>query len=295
MKNFLLITNKSRDKDLEFTRQVIRYITDKGGKACSIVTGKENYKTETDSRTDSYLPEQIRKGLARAVAPDCIMVFGGDGTFVRTSRDLAELKIPVIGVNLGTLGYLCELERSNVFHAIDRLFQDEYEVEHRMMLEGIKCGGSGECIRALNDIVIHRKEPTQLINLRISVNGEFLTSYHADGIIIAAPTGSTSYSLSAGGPIVDPKADMILLTPINPHNMQSRSIVIGSDSTIEVELLPRRPEQDEQATVDFDGDSCAVLSVGDKITAHRTSEDVKILKLNKVSFLQILSKKMDSI
>ena len=291
MKHFFLITNENRDPGLAFTNRVQEYIEQKGGTAFSVVTKKANLRMGAGH--DSAFFSDNRQAIdLRREQIECIMVFGGDGTFVRASRDMAEYGIPVIGVNLGTLGYLCELEKNTVFSAIDRIFSDEYVIETRMMLKGMTVETEPKRARALNDIVIHRKDPSQMIRLKITVNGEYLNTYNADGFIIAAPTGSTSYNLSAGGPIVDPKADMIVLTPINPHELQSRSIVIGSDSSIEVELQPRRPERDETATVDLDGDNLTVLKVGDRISICRSEQYVRILRLNRVSFLQILRKKM---
>ena len=145
---------------------------------------------------------------------------------------------------------------------------------------------------ALNDIVIHRVGSLQLINLEVCVNGEYLTTYGADGIIISTPTGSTGYSMSAGGPIVDPKADLIVITPINSHDISSKSIVVGSDANITIELVERRAERDEFAEVSFDGDRIIHMHVGDKILIRKAEKITKILKLNRVSFLQILRKKM---
>ena len=224
------------------------------------------------------------------------MVLGGDGTLVRAARDLAQLDIPMIGVNLGTLGYLCELERNTVFSAIDKLFEDEYDVEPRMLLEGCEVHGNqlDRVTYALNDIVIHRTGMSQLISLVVAVNGEYLATYGADGIILSTPTGSTGYNMSAGGPIVDPKADLILITPINSHDITSKSIVVGADANITVELSTRRPEKDETADVSFDGDRIVHMKVGDKILVRKAAKSTEILKLNRVSFLQILRRKMSS-
>ena len=190
------------------------------------------------------------------VNAECVIVLGGDGTLVRAARDMAGIGVPLIGVNLGTLGYLCELDKISVFPAIDRMFEDQYEVEDRMMLEGYSLvdGAQSEATAAMNDIVIHRVGSAQIINLVIRVGGEYLTTYSADGVIISTPTGSTGYSMSAGGPIVDPKIKLLLITPINPQSFSSRSIVVGADAQIEVMLVKRRPEEDETAEVSFDGD-----------------------------------------
>ena len=222
------------------------------------------------------------------------MVLGGDGTLIRAASRLVDSRIPLIGVNLGTVGYLCELEESNVFDAVDRLMADDCMVEERMMLTGagILGGVREEYGVALNDIVIHRTGELSVVSLIVYVNGEYLHTFRADGIIVSTPTGSTGYNMSAGGPIVDPKAQMILITPINAHNLNSRSIVIGAEDEVIVEIGRRRSQKDETLEVSFDGDTAARLVVGDKFSIRKASDTTRILKLSNKSFLEILSKKM---
>ena len=131
-----------------------------------------------------------------------------------------------------------------------------------------------------------------VVSLIVYVNGEYLHTFRADGIIVSTPTGSTGYNMSAGGPIVDPKAQMILITPINAHNLNSRSIVIGAEDEVVVEIGRRRSQKDETLEVSFDGDTAARLVVGDKFSIRKASDTTRILKLSKKSFLEILSKKM---
>lgn len=284
MRNFFIITNEHKDADLNVTKSIQDYIIKKGGTCSYFVSSKANWQEVGGGKKPEEIPKQT----------ECIMVLGGDGTLVRAARDLAQLDIPMIGVNLGTLGYLCELERNTVFSAIDKLFEDEYDVEPRMLLEGCEVHGNqlDRVTYALNDIVIHRTGMSQLISLVVAVNGEYLATYGADGIILSTPTGSTGYNMSAGGPIVDPKADLILITPINSHDITSKSIVVGADANITVELSTRRPEKDETADVSFDGDRIVHMKVGDKILVRKAAKSTEILKLNRVSFLQILRRKM---
>ena len=174
---------------------------------------------------------------------------------------------------------------------IDSLMADKYMTEDRIMLTGHKRGSETSRV-ALNDIVIHRKDNLQILSLNVYVNGEFLNNYHADGIIVATPTGSTGYSMSAGGPIVDPKGDMILRTPNNAHNLTSKSSVLSGDDEIEIEILSRREQNDELACVSYDGDTTAELAVGDRFVISKAANHTKICKLHKRSFLEILRKKM---
>lgn len=198
-----------------------------------------------------------------------------------------------MGVNLGTLGYLCEVEEATVYDAVDSLMSDKYMTENRIMLTGCKRGSRDSSV-ALNDIVIHRAGDLQILSLKVYVNGEFLNNYHADGIIVATPTGSTGYNMSAGGPIVDPKGDMLLLTPINAHNLNSKSIVLSGDDVVEIEVCSRRIQKDEKACVSFDGDTNVELCVGDRFEIAKAANYTKVCKLHKRSFLEILRKKMET-
>ncbi|MCD7922481.1 MAG: NAD(+)/NADH kinase [Clostridiales bacterium] len=283
MKRFFIITNEHRDRDLSATRSVQDYIEAKGGQSSFYVSNKSEWGKR-----------HLRHLQNKDVEADGIIVLGGDGTLVRAARDMAKIGIPLIGVNLGTLGYLCELDMATVFRAIDRLFENQYEVEHRMMIEGV-CPGTDTVhgpSMALNDIVIHRVGCAQIINLILMVNGEYLTTYSADGMIISTPTGSTGYSMSAGGPIVDPRSELLLITPINPQSFSTRSIVVGSDARVEIILSKRRLEQDEEAEVAFDGDHFIQLKVGDRIEVKKADVSAQVMRLDQLSFLQILRKKM---
>ncbi len=281
MRHFLIITNTFKDEDLKITKEIVAYIGEKGGTAKVLLSNFQK-----DLKSDELI-EEVPKNT------ECILVLGGDGTLIRAATKVKELNVPLIGVNLGTLGYLCELEENTVCSAIDCLMKDDYLAEERMMLTGFKEEPT-EAKAALNDIVIHRSGDLSILSLHVYVNGEFLNTYHADGIIVATPTGSTGYNMSAGGPIVDPKANMILLTPINAHNLNSKSIVLAPDSEIEIEIGTRRAERDEHASVSFDGDAIAELDVGDRFVIARASSTTKICKLSKKSFLEILRKKMES-
>ena len=282
MKNFYVITNAVKDEKLILTEKIRAYIEKKGGNCgyqVSVAPGRGNCPLSL-----KQIPEDT----------ECILVIGGDGTLIRAARDTVALKLPLVGVNHGNLGYLCELEEDNVYDAIDRMFVNDYVLEHRMMLSGYVVKGgtkSGETV-ALNDIVIHRSGALQIVNLVVYVNGEYLTTYHADGVIVATPTGSTGYNLSTGGPIVDPKARVLLLTPINAHDLNSKSIVFGAEDVVEIEMGSRRFQKDETACVSFDGDTPEHLHVGDRVRIAQAQSTIWICKISNQSFLEILRKKM---
>lgn len=284
MNHFLIITNEFKDKGLVFTEKIRRYIEARGGSCqCYSSTGDDARHAAPDS-------PDIAEGT------ECVLVLGGDGTLIRAAAKLVDEKLPLIGVNLGTLGYLCELEAANVFDAIDELMDGHYMLEERMMLSayGIKNGIQTEAKTALNDVVIHRTGALSVVNLIVSVNGEYLNTFRADGIIVSTPTGSTGYNMSAGGPIVDPKAKMMLITPINAHNLNSRSIVISADDEVMIEIGQRRSQKDETVEVSYDGDNAVGLEVGDRLVVKQAASVAKVCKLSRKSFLEILRKKMEN-
>ena len=195
MKMFLIITNISKDPDLEMTNQIISYIESKGATASVIVRRIGETKAENDKN-------EIPKNT------ECILVLGGDGTLLQAARDTAGMNIPILGINLGTLGFLAEVEKNHVENAIDRILNGEFQTEQRMMLCGsvVHDGIEQRISPALNDITITRCGSLQIIRFSIYVNQQFLCKFSADGMIVATPTGSTGYNMSAGGPIVEPGA-----------------------------------------------------------------------------------------
>ena len=222
-----------------------------------------------------------------------MLVLGGDGTVLQASRDLVKRNIPLFGINLGTLGYLAEIGKEDVEQALGKLTADEYLLEKRMMLEGnvFRSGKQAISDVALNDIVISRSGKLRVMDYHIFVNGRFLNSYSADGIIISTPTGSTGYNLSAGGPIVSPSASMILITPIAPHTLTARSVILPDDVTVKIEI-GERAGNDESAEATFDGDASVEMKCRDYIEIRKSDRTVQFVKIDQVSFLEILRRKM---
>ncbi len=281
MKHFYIIVNPRRDHQLRLTKEIYDFILAHGG-TCGY---QENREEEGMLFDGDRIPEET----------ECILVVGGDGTLLRAARNMAERNVPLIGINTGHVGYLCELEEHTAIEGIRKLLEgEEYVVEHRMLLEGVcvrEDGAGGERI-ALNDIVIHRCGMLQVIDIVIFVNGEYLNTYSADGIIIATPTGSTAYSMSAGGPIVDPKADLLVVTPISPHTLNAKSIVLSAEDEITIEVRARNQGQEEKVEVSFDGAPMGTIKAGEQIMVKKAQAHTRILKLSRLSFLERLRKKL---
>lgn len=282
MEHFYVITNPTKDAELRTARSIRDYLTGHG-KTCTVDVGTKK-------------PGKERYTYKEQVSPDvdCIIVLGGDGTLLQAAVDLADRDIPFLGINLGTLGFLAEINRSGTEEALDKLIRGEYEIEKRMMISGQSYDKTGvkDYARALNDIVITRKGSLQILNFNIYVNGQFLHHYHADGMIVSTPTGSTGYNLSTGGPIVEPKAELILLSPICPHSMHSRSIVLSPEDTVTVGIESSRDGAVQEVEAIFDGCHKTTLCTGERIEINKSDKTTGIVKLSQVSFLEVLHRKM---
>lgn len=287
MKHFLIYTNRHKDADLATTRRIRHYLELKGQRATVRADGgnvrEQQFKAPAD-KDAAEIPDDV----------DCMIVLGGDGTVLQAARELRQRSIPIIGVNLGTLGYLTEIEPESLEEAMDRLIAGDYQRESRMMLNGKAFLSEGETQEgwALNDIVISRCGSLQIIKYSIYVNGQFLHDYDADGVIVTTPTGSTGYNLSAGGPLVEPGAKLIMITPICPHTLNQRSIVLSSEDVIEIEIPKGREDRTQTVEANFDGSFVIPLKTGDRVRIVKSEKTTEFLQLNRVSFLEVLHRKM---
>lgn len=291
MDKFFIITNSEKDSNLETTRYIQEYIQEKGG-SCQIQQTFDKKSLEGYHYTN---PAGI------GADTQAILVLGGDGTVIQAAHDVVDCGIPILGINLGTLGYLAEIDKNNIASALDALFADTYEIEERMMLEGMHLSQNQERQNALNDVVISRAGNLRVVEYQIFVNDRYLTSYKADGMIVATPTGSTGYSMSAGGPIVAPDAQLILITPICPHSLNRTSIVLGADDRIGIEVGDchayqtcniERSKENQEAIASFDAAYGIPLWAGDRIGVWRSNKRIRLIKISKDSFLQVLRRKM---
>lgn len=284
MDKFFIIANRQKDKELKTARKVEAYLNSKG-KSCILREETSEQKARINHYTDV---EKIPKDV------ECIIVIGGDGTLLQAARDVVNRQIPLLGINMGTLGYLAEIDRSSIDGALNHLMLDEYTIEKRMMLNG-KVYHKEELIAedvALNDIVIGRDGPLHVTRFHNYVNGEFLNSYTADGIIIATATGSTGYSLSAGGPIVSPETNILIMTPVAPHTLNTRSVIFPAEDEITVEIGEGSQGCEAKAVVSFDGDTNVPMRTADRVAIRRSVKDTQIIKISNISFLEVLRRKM---
>ena len=225
--------------------------------------------------------------LAREV--DMLLVFGGDGTMLRLARDIAGSRTPILGVNIGSLGFLTAVPSDELGPALKRVWNGEFTFEPRALLQATgPCKGRTIEETALNDFVISRGIASRLIELEVRIDGAPLTSYRCDGLIISSPTGSTAYSLAAGGAVVFPTAQVIELTPICPHTLSNRSLILPLAARIEVKVVSPKP-----ATIlSADGQVISELSTGDLLTIRRSRRNVRLMHLAGSSFCETLRLKL---
>ena len=273
MRRFCIVRNEQKDPDGRTAGNVRKYLKSKGAEA-SVVTDEEAIDKEAE----------------------CILVLGGDGTLLKAAKQAVKAQIPLLGINLGTLGYLAEVDKRHINPALDKLLADDFTIEKRMMLKGkiIRDGHTLMSDIALNDIVISREGAPRVIRFSNYVNGEFLNMYQADAIILSTATGSTGYSLSAGGPIISPTARLILMTPLAPHTINARSIIFPETDKLMVEIGESRTGRPEEARVDFDGRGGFSVTTGDKIEVKRATSFTEIIKIRNISFLEVLRDKFSN-
>ncbi len=277
MQNFYIITNKNRDKDLSVTKRTKRFLLQNGCNVCMAAAGP--FEDGRYTHKDEVPPDT-----------ECVITIGGDGTLIAAAGDIADLKLPILGINHGTLGYLTDIEVDDIEGALRNVLKGHYSVEERMMLCGKVIDPEGNIkteSRALNDIVICNTR-LKVSDYSLFVNSEFLGSFKADGMIVCTPTGSTAYSMSAGGPIIEPMARMMVITPICPHKLNTRSIVISADDRVEMSV------SDDNSSVVFDGRFPYDLKVGDIVNVRPSGCVTRIIKTASDSFLKVLQVKFSS-
>jgi len=225
--------------------------------------------------------------LARKV--DLLIVFGGDGTLLRVAREIAGSATPIIGINIGRLGFLTAASAKNLSRALKQVWNGGFTIESRALIEARgRAAGAEFCYRALNDFFVSRGSTPRLVDLEVRVDGQPLTRYRGDGLIVSSPTGSTAYSLAAGGPIIAPNAEAFVLTPICPHALSNRSLILNFNSTIQIKVVSPRPAP----VLNGDGQVLNELAEGDEFTVRRSRHGVRLVHLTGTTFFDTLRAKL---
>lgn len=280
MKNIGLIINTKKPKALEVAAEMVKWLEQR-----EVVLSLPLANARAVNREDLGMPEEEIQKRA-----DCILVLGGDGTLLNTARSVAPGETPLLGINLGQLGFLTEIELPDLYQGLENYLNGKFTVEERMMLEArvVRDGLVVEKFFGLNDIVVTKGAFSRMILLETHVGRYYHATYPADGIIISSPTGSTAYSLSAGGPLVSPEVEVMLLTPICPHTLSARPLVFSPKEIVRV--VVRSAVAEVMLTVD--GQHGFKLEEGDEITIQKAPFYTKLVRLHGRSFYEVLREKL---
>ncbi|QGG46538.1 NAD(+)/NADH kinase [Heliorestis convoluta] len=274
-----VILNEEKPQAHEVARKMAQWLSARGISMGIPLTNV----TELVKSTSKELSANLQK-------LDYVIVLGGDGTLLNTARLVAPFKVPLLGVNLGRLGFLTEIEEADLFFALEKIIEGDYSIEERMMLEAyiLNEEGASPIFYALNDMVVTKGANPRMLRMDASIDDEVVASYSADGLIVASPTGSTAYSMSAGGPILSPDLQALIMTPICPHSLDARPLVISKEKVIRITV--RSPYVDGLVTVD--GQPGRPLRWGESVLIRKASVSCRLLKIKNRSFFHILHEKM---
>lgn len=279
--NIGFITNKDKDIELKFTKELIKFILKNN--ATPILT--KQMAKQIDLKCITVL--DIRQLFEKA---DFVIVLGGDGTILRVSKTSAYFNSKILGINMGTLGYLTDVEKDNAFEAIEKTLNNNYTIEKRMMLDVIVENSKieTESKSVLNEVSVISSGVSRMIKISVSINGNFVDTYRADGIIISTPTGSTAYNLSAGGPILKPDTELIIINYICPHALFARPYVISGNDEVSISIVG----ENDTANMSLDGQKIVPINPYEVIKITKSNFYTNIIKTNNLNFFDILRTKM---
>jgi len=265
--------------DREILGQLVRWLRDR---QITVLMDARTARLigETSPHSRAELPHLV----------ELIVVLGGDGTLLSVARIAHTADVPILGVNLGSLGFLTEISLDELYSTLTSVLEGRYAIEPRMLLSAnLMRGGKtvGE-YHVLNDVVINKGALARIVSMKVRVNGQYMTSYRADGLIIATPTGSTAYSLSAGGPIIHPSMHALVLSPICPFDLANRPIVVPDQSILEVELTTAN----EDVRVTLDGQEGCEFLTGDVLLVKKAESSIKLIQAQDKNYYQLLRKKL---
>jgi NAD+ kinase len=280
MKRASIISKQGKPELARLVREVAGWLVD------------HDYNLTVDAVAREFWPDgelAERENLVEK-KPDFVVVLGGDGTLLSTARNVARTGIPILGVNLGSLGFLTEIRSDEIATALEAVDSGRCELSQRAMLHCRVCR-NGQCVAdydALNDIVMNQRAVARITDFEVKVNGIFVSQYRADGLIIATPTGSTAYSLAAGGPILSPEVPGFVITPVASHALTNRPLVVRDTAIIQVSITVTR----EQAYLSVDGQLGEPLEEGDVVECRKSEFTVKLFKFPDRSFFHVLRTKL---
>ncbi|MFL6299397.1 MAG: NAD(+)/NADH kinase [Terriglobales bacterium] len=253
---------------------------------------EHKYEVVADPETAAFAKgaKPVSRDQIAAQKPDFVIVLGGDGTLLAAARAVAQADIPILGVNLGSLGFLTEVALDELFLTLESVKADCCATDIRSMLhcELLRGGKSIGNYEALNDVVASKSTIARMADFDVSVDKKFVSNYKADGVIIATPTGSTAYSLAAGGPIVLPGVDALVITPVSPHALTNRPLVLRGDS--EIEIMVKNTQEGAFLTVD--GQTGVELRAGDRIVCRKSKHQVRLFRMTQRTFFDVLRAKL---
>jgi NAD+ kinase len=280
MKKIGIVTKVSSPHADQVMGQLVPWLVERG----VTVRLQTDYRDLSGPQVTAVDREHVPEGV------DMVMVLGGDGTLLATARLLEKTDQPILGINLGSLGFLTELGLEDLFPALERVLAGQYQIEKRVRLE-TRLDRGGETIgryQVLNDVVINKGALARIIDLEAFVDGCEVTIYKADGLIVSTPTGSTAYSLAAGGPIIEPTLDVILVAPICPHTLTNRPLVVPGGSEVELRLL----SDSGKVYLTLDGQEGTMLMQGDKVYIKASASKVNLIRTGAKNFYEVLSTKL---
>jgi len=260
---------------------------------------KEAVAWLAERKIDVYLEEELAATMGRGggypggaipALVDLIVVLGGDGTLISVARQIGDLRIPILGVNLGSLGFMTEITLEEFFPVLEDVLAGKFKLSHRIMLEAVvrRDGKAVGRFRVLNDVVINKGALARILDMKASVNDDYLTTFRADGLIISTPTGSTAYNLAAGGPIVYPGLHCLLISPICPHMLTNRPIIVSDGVVVKIEVN----FEDEEVMFTADGQVGMKLQGGDVVEVRKSRSSTLLVKSPTKSYFEVLRTKL---
>ena len=280
---FALFGNIYQSRKSAATQKVLSWLSVYGAE---LYVDEEYYRFLTEDQRLDVLATRVLKN--DDFDADFVISMGGDGTFLKAASRVREKMIPIVGVNMGRLGFLADVSPSEIERCVDALYEDDFSIESRAL---IKVQTDGEPLDgydcALNDVAILKRDTASMISIRTSVNGQYLTTYQADGLVVSTPTGSTAYSLSNGGPIIVPGTKVFSMTAVAPHSMNIRPIVLSESS--EITLTVESRSHNFLVAIDGRSEKC---KEGTRLTLSRAPYDVKVVKRSRHSYFNTLREKM---